>query len=113
MIENTVKVTIAESEVIAKADNNNLGLLMATEWKRLIDPYTPRDTGTLELTAQIRPFEIHYVQPYARRVYYGDDMNFQKINPYSTYRWDTAAAKAGQLDKLRQTINAAIKSGRV
>lgn len=107
----TVRLKINDEEIASKITNDRFGTFTANEWKRLIDPYTPRDTGTLMTTAQIRPWEIHYAQPYASAVYYGYDMNFQKINPYSTYEWDTAAQSAGQADKLTRILNSALKSG--
>jgi hypothetical protein len=96
---------------LAKVQNDRFGLLVSSEWKRLIDPYTPRDTGTMQDTAKINPNQIHYIQPYSAKVYYGRDLNFQKKNPYSTYEWDKAAANAGQLDKLARTLNNALQSG--
>ena len=106
-----VRIDLNEPRILAKVQNDRFGLLVSNEWKRLIDPYTPRDTGTMQNTAKIYPNQIHYVQPYSARVYYGKDLNFQKKNPYSTYEWDIAAANAGQLDKLTRTLNNALQSG--
>ena len=108
-----VRIDLNEPKILAKVQNNRFGLFVSNEWKRLIDPYTPRDTGTLQETARARPFEIYYPQKYATAVYYGRNMNFQHENPYSTYEWDKAAAQAGQLDKLTRTINNALQSGRI
>ena len=106
-----VRIDLNEPKILAKVQNDRFGLLVSSEFKRLIDPYTPRDTGTMQNTAKIYPNQIHYVQPYSARVYYGKDLNFQKKNPYSTYEWDKAAANAGQLDKLTRTLNNALQSG--
>ena len=106
-----VRIDLNEPKILAKVQNDRFGLLVSSEWKRLIDPYTPRDTGTMQNTAKIYPNQIHYVQPYSARVYYGKGLNFQKKNPYSTYEWDIAAANAGQLDKLTRTLNNALQSG--
>lgn len=115
----TVRLDLNTPQIIAKVHNNRLGLLAATEWKRLIDPYTPRDTGVLQDTAKVAPWTITYSaaakksgKSYAGYVYYGTNMNFKKNNPYSTYKWDQAAANAGQVDKLCRTLNAAIKDGK-
>ena len=107
-----VRIDLNEPKILAKVQNDRFGLLVSSEWKRLIDPYTPRDTGTMQDTAKLYPFKIHYIQPYSRRIYYGSDMNFQHKNPYSTYEWDIAAEKAGQKDKLYRTLNNALQSGR-
>lgn len=107
----TIRIDLNESQIAKKVNNNRFGLLVAHEWKRLIDPYTPRDTGTMQDTAKIAPWTIMYDTRYANRVYYGRTMKFKHNNPYSTYEWDKAAVNAGQLDKLTRIINAALKSG--
>ena len=106
-----VRIDLNEPKILAKVQNDRFGLLVSNEWKRLIDPYTPRDTGTLMQSAKLSQFQIHYIQPYATRVYYGKGFEFKKKNPYSTYEWDKAAANAGQLDKLTRTLNNALQSG--
>ena len=107
-----VRIDLNEPKILAKVQNDRFGLLVSNEWKRLIDPYTPRDTGTMQDTAKLHPFKIHYIQPYSSAVYYMKGANFQKKNPYSTYEWDIAAEKAGQKDKLYRTLNNALQSGR-
>ena len=111
-----VRIDLNEPKILAKVQNDRFGLLVSNEWKRLIDPYTPRDTGVLMgitgQTVDILPWKLHYKSKYAERVYNGSDMNFQKKNPYSTYEWDKAAEKAGQKDKLYRTLNNALQSGR-
>lgn len=106
-----IKIELNEPNIIRKVTNDNFGLLAATEWKRLIDPYTPRDTGMLESNVALRPFEIHYQSPYAVYVYYGTGKNYQRKNPYSTDHWDKAAEGAGQKDKLCRILNSALNSG--
>ena len=114
----SVRIDLNEPKILAKVQNNRFGLLVSSEWKRLIDPYTPRDTGTMQDTAKKEPWRIIYDakasngKSYASAVYYGFYMNFQKKNPYSTYEWDIAAEKAGQKDKLYRTLNNALQSGR-
>ena len=110
-----LRIDLNEPRIREKVTSDRFGKLVSNEWKRLIDPYTPRDTGVLMgitgKTVDIQPFKLHYKSKYAERVYYGYDMNFQKKNPYSTYEWDKAAANAGQLDKLTRTLNNALRSG--
>ena len=107
-----LRIDLNEPQILKKVTNDRFGLLVSNEWKRLIDPYTPRDTGTMQDSASLNPWQIHYKQKYAERVYYGKDMTFQKKNPYSTYEWDKAAEEAGQKDKLYRTLNNALQSGR-
>ena len=106
-----LRIDLNEPRIREKVTIDRFGLLVSNEWKRLIDPYTPRDTGTMQNTAKLYPNKIHYIQPYSARIYYGKEFNFQKKNPYSTYEWDKAAANAGQLDKLTRTLNNALQSG--
>jgi hypothetical protein len=108
-----LRIDLNEPKILAKVQNDRFGLLVSLEWKRLLDPYTPRDTGLMQETAKIYPWKIHYIQTkYPEKVYYGYDLNFQKKNPYSTYEWDIKAAQAGQLDSLYRILNNALQSGR-
>lgn len=106
-----IRIDLNEPQILEKVQNDRFGLLVSNEWKRLIQPYEPRDTNTMSSTAKLYPFKIHYIQPYSSRVYYGKEFNFQKKNPYSTYEWDKAAANAGQKDKLYRTLNNALQRG--
>ena len=111
----TIKIDINDAKILEKVKNDRFGLFVAHEWKRLIDPYTPRNTGVLMgitgQTVDVTPWELWYKSNYAEKVYYGYEMNFRKINPYSTYEWDIKAEQAGQKDKLYRTLNNALQSG--
>ena len=112
-----IKIDLNEPKIIEKVTNDRFGLFVSNEWKRLIDPYTPRDTGTLQDTAKKEPWRIIYDakasngKSYASAVYYGTYMRFQKKNPYSTYEWDIKASQSGQLDKLYRTLNNGLQNG--
>lgn len=64
------------NQIINKVTNNQFGLFVSSEWKRLIDPYTPRQTGALSgfagQTVSLKPFEIHYKSAYAHYMYNGE-----------------------------------------
>lgn len=107
-----LKINLNEPRIREKVTSDRFGLLVSNEWKRLIDPYTPRDTGTMQGSARVQPWKIHYTAKYSEYVYYMSNAKFQKKNPYSTYEWDVAAEKAGQKDKLYRTLNNALQSGR-
>lgn len=108
------RVDLNEPKIMAKVTNDTFGLYAAKQWKNLISPYTPRDTGQLEDTAQVQPWIIIYdpVNPkngyhYAQKVYYGVDLNFQTTNnPYATHHWDKAAEQAGKKADLYRELNA-------
>lgn len=117
-----IKLEIDEQKILNKVKNDKFGLLISNEWKRLIDPYTPRDTGVLMgitgQTVDIKPFKIHYKSKYSEAVYFnkrGAKFITQGSgrNPYATDHWDEAAVKAGQLDKLYRIVNSALKNGKV
>ena len=108
------RVDLNEPKIIAKVTNNTFGLYAAQQWKKLINPYTPRDTGQLEETAKIKPWIIIYDPSnpkngyhYARKVYYGVGLQFQTTNnPYATHHWDKAAEQAGKKTDLYRELNA-------
>ena len=107
-----IKIDLNEPKILEKVTSDKFGLFVSNEWKRLLQPYEPRDTNTMSSTAKIYPFKIHYIQPYSARVYYGYEFNFQKKNPYSTYEWDVKASQSGQLNKLYRTLNNGLQSGK-
>lgn len=106
-------VNIDENKILQKITNDNFGLKVATEWKKLIGPFTPRDTGRTEDEAVVYPWQIAYnpVDPitgthYAQKIYYGVGINFQTThNPYATHHWDKAAEQSGKKTELYDIIN--------
>ena len=116
-----VDVKFDKKKIEQKVTNDKFGLFVSNEWKRLIDPYTPRDTGVLMgvtgQTVDIQPFKLHYKSKYAEIVY-ENSKGFKFItqgsgrNPCATDHWDIKAAQCGQLNKLYRTLNNALKSGK-
>ena len=108
-----LRIDLNEPRIREKVTSDEFGLFVAQQWKKQIDPYTPRDTQTMQNNVRFYPFKIHYfTEDYPEKVYYGYDLNFQKKNPYSTYEWDIKAEQAGQKDKLYRTLNNALQSRR-
>lgn len=109
----TVKVILDRDKIKSKVTNDSFGLAVTKEWKNLISPYTPRDTGRTEDTAAVAPWTITYnpVDPvtgvhYGSKIYYGTHIKFKKrYNPYATYMWDKAAIAAGKSRELYGYIN--------
>lgn len=109
----SLTVNLNQQQIATKVRNDMLGKFVALEWKRLIDPYTPRDTGNLVNNVSILPFRIKYKSKYAHRQYHGRNFDFRDSkNEYATYEWDRAAEQAGQKDKLYRTLNSVLKKGR-
>lgn len=116
-----LRIDLNEPRIREKVTSDRFGLLVSNEWKRLIDPYTPRDTGVLMgitgPTVDLQPWKIWYKSNYSEVVYYNRrGVTFitqgSGRNPYATQEWDIAAEKAGQKDKLYRTLNNALQSGR-
>lgn len=116
-----ISINLNEPQILAKVQNERFGKYVSLEWKRLIDPYTPRDTGLLMgaigQTVDILPFKSHYKEPYASAVYFNTrGVRFitqgTGRNPFATDHWDVKAEQAGQKDKLYRTLNSALQSGR-
>ena len=102
-------VVVVDNVNIAKysdrlESDRGLWTFAANEWYRLMEQYTPMDTGTLFKSVLIEPKEIHYVMEYAPRVYKGDHMHFQKTHhSLACAHWDKAA-KPTQGPKLVRAI---------
>lgn len=97
--------------IIDKATNKRETLLFsAATWHRLIDPFTPMDTGTLahddvQYLVEGNSGVIHYTSPYAKKVYEGDNTSFRKEkHPLASARWDQAAVAAGKKETLVQDV---------
>ena len=56
--------------------DNSAQVYLASEVKRLCDPYVPMQSGTLKNTAVVAPdgSSVTYIQPYAHYQYYGEAM---------------------------------------
>jgi hypothetical protein len=58
---------------------------------KMCDPYVPFLNGPLSQTHVVSPKGVRYIQPYARRQYYGDDFNHTtEYHPLASSRWDKA-----------------------
>ena len=122
-----LRIDLNEPRIKEKVTSDRFGLLVSHEWKRLIDPFTPRYTGTLMADANYKdkveekPFAIHYKVPYASIVYENSrgvkfvtsEDGGEGRNPSATDHWDIKAAKGGQLNKLYRTLNNALRSGKI
>lgn len=115
-----LRIDLNTPRILEKVSGDKFGLLVSHEWKRLIDPYTPRDTGQLMgitgQTVAVEPFRLHYKSNYAEIVYYNTrGVTFitqgSGRNPYATDHWDFKAEAAGQKDKLYRVLNNALQSG--
>ena len=91
------------------ATDERVGTFVASECQRLMSPYVPMDTGMLYQQVVIEPFSVTYTQNYAQKVYYGEDIDFNKEkHPLATAKWDVAMFSAKQ-SELAKTISEYIK----
>ncbi len=107
------KCDINPNRIAAKiTENKEFWTIAHTEWWRLYKDYVPFQNGNLMENVTITEKGIKHNEPYAHRMYEGDNFNFHKDkHPLASARWDEAA-KPSQLPKLARTLNSYIKSGR-
>ena len=122
--------------ILRRLDDDKFWKFGASEWHKLISPYTPMQTGTLFESVAIRPKEIEYKQPYAHYVYHGilmvdpdtgssyakkgakkvyasKQLHYQKDkHPLATKEWDKVAEPI-QGPKLVDAMQGYINSGRL
>ena len=68
----TSEMHIDVAKIAGAVDGDAFWTFAATEWWRLITPYTPKDSGALAETVSITPKTIEYTSPYAHYQYVGD-----------------------------------------
>ena len=92
----TIKsVEIDPKAVAARVADERARLFSQQALYSLASDFVPRDTGNLMSSVNITPEGVEYLAPYARRVYYGDGLNFSREkNPLACARWDQAAMTA-------------------
>ena len=142
----TLKFGLEKVEIDARgmADSiehdRGFGMYAAQEWRRLIEPYVPFETGTLRQSVTVEPWEFTYNAPYAHYMYEGEvygpnypiSQNGVQVgffstpnrlksktgkrlkykNPQASAKWDEAAAPT-QLPKLVSSLQAYVDSGRL
>ncbi len=93
--------------------NNKVGTFLASEWHRLISPFTPKQTGNLIEGKIIKPYAIQYTAHYANRLYYGKKFNFRKDkNVKSTSYW-SEKGEATEKSKLIDAVGKFIEREKV
>lgn len=68
------EVHINKEKYIRAVNSSEFWTFAASEWYRLISPYTPRDIGNLMSNVTITAGEITYNSPYAHYLYEGQAM---------------------------------------
>ena len=135
-----VDVNINNSKRLSQVRAKGFWKFAATEWWKLITPYTPMQTGTMSEQVEIRgetgSGEIEYTAPYAhylykgelmvdsvtrssyaragtKKVYAGKELNISKNkHPLASKEWDKAAEPT-QKPKLVDAMQKYIDSGRL
>jgi len=70
-VTSTVEVEISLEKVKKTLNDDKFGIFVANEWKKLINPYTPRREQNLMKNTVIEPFKITYIEMYAHYMYMG------------------------------------------
>ena len=116
-----IKIDLNEPKILEKVTSDRFGLFVSQQWKKQIDPFTPKDTGALMGAigerVTLKPWEIWYNSNYAEAVYFNRrGVTFITTgsgrNPYATDHWDIKAEQAGKKDSLYRTLNTALQSGK-
>lgn len=109
----TVTSHINVNELMSKLDDSQFWTFAASEWHRLYTPWVPFDQGYLTKLVEITPKTIEHTTPYARRIYEGEGMNFQKTqHPLASAYWDIAAMPT-QETKLIDALQSYVDSGKL
>ena len=86
-----VKMADALKDKISEINNPTTMLAIHNTLAKKCDPYVPFLEGPLSQTAVVTPYYVRYIQPYARRQYYGDNFNHTiEFHPLASARWDEA-----------------------
>ena len=86
-----VQISDALREKLSELNNPTTMLAIHNTLAKMCDPYVPFLTGALAQTNVITDKYVRYIQPYARRQYYGDDFNHTiEFHPLASARWDEA-----------------------
>lgn len=98
---------------LKKIDDPTFWKFTANEWWKLYNPYVPMDTGDLSKKVTFRPKEIEHYVDYATEMYDGTYLKFNKEkHQLATAKWDIAAIPQQQ-DKLIQSMQNYVNSGRL
>jgi len=109
-----IKVLINNREILARYGRRTeeAQRFLDNEVLRQSRPFVPFLQGILANTALIEePGRIIYVQPYARRQFYGDYFDFtQTYHPQAGARW-TDRAKASHMPAWTKGVEAILRGG--
>lgn len=112
-----MKITVDVAEIniniprrLKQVEGEKMGNYAAASWHRLYSPYTPFDTGALQDTVRITPWQIEHTVPYALPMYHGN-FNFKRTyHPKASRMWDKAAAPT-EAPKLHDELQAFVDRG--
>ena len=138
----SIKVNINIPKILAKVRDEKFWTFGASEWHRLVSPYVPFETGTLDETVDIKGEkqvgEVEYYAPYAhyqyegkvmgpsyfspdygywsppgeKKHYTGSKLILHNKHPLSSAKWDKTAEPT-QKPKLIDAMQGYIDSGRL
>lgn len=103
---NNITTVLNANQVYARVTSDKNMLFASTALLRYLDPYVPFRSGTLARTARPTTKGVEYIQPYARRLYYGKTFKFTKdFHPLATYKWlEPVKSNATKMRELTQEI---------
>lgn len=88
MEKSKISIELDVNGIYRRITSNNNLLFATTTLARHLDPYVPFRSGVLSRTVKPTVNGVEYIQPYARRLYYGEKFNFTKaFHPLATAKW--------------------------
>ena len=86
-----VQINDALQRKLEELNNPTTMLAIHNTLAKRCDPYVPFLEGPLSQTAVVSAKGVTYIQPYARRQYYGDTFRHTvEFHPLASARWDEA-----------------------
>lgn len=86
-----VDMSNAIKQRLSEINNPTTMLAIHNTLAKMCDPYVPFLNGPLSQTNVVTSKGVTYIQPYARRQYYGEDFNHTlDYHPLASAKWDKA-----------------------
>ena len=107
----TVKVDIHTADIARKAVTPQLRTYANARYYAAMYDYIPFRDGMLSANVTVSDECVHFLSPYAAKMYTGDHYNFRKDHhPLATARWDRPAW-AAKSRQICEEIEAAYRCG--
>lgn len=81
-----------KKKLLGFKDDPNTMIALHNLLAKTVNPWVPFREGPLSQNIEVTPEHVRYLQPYARRQYYGVDFKHTKdFHPLASAKWDEEA----------------------